>query len=285
LTIARGLSTATKIALARWLMRIVRTVRMLGGRAGTEVVCRRRGVRWSLDLREGVQLALYLGVYEPATSRRLRELVRPGTVVIDVGANVGAHTLPLARAVGPDGRVVAVEPTTAAFSRLKGNIALNPDLAPRIAAVQAAVGAPGGVLESTYYAAWPLVAAESRHPVHLGAEQSTANARFFTLDELLRSLDVSAVSLIKIDVDGGEIDVLRGAAGVIRRDRPTVIFEVCPYLLTAPGRSAHDLLAFFTGNGYELLDERTLRPVGTDPERVLAAIPERGGRNLIARAL
>jgi FkbM family methyltransferase len=278
-----GMSTARKMAIARWLLAAVRGARLLAGRHGTEVVCRRGGVRWSLDLREGVQLALYLGLYERVTSRRLRELVPPGAVVMDVGANIGAHTLPLALAVGAAGRVVAVEPTAAAFERLARNIALNPEIGSRIVPVRAALGAQGGTLASSYYSAWPLHGADSLHPVHLGQPQATTEAGFFTLDDLVASLSLPAVAAIKIDVDGGELAVLRGAVGVIERHKPIVLFEVCPYLLTDPANSAAELLTFFTSRGYELLDERTLRPVGVDPARIIAGIPAHGGRNLIAR--
>jgi FkbM family methyltransferase len=281
--ITRGFSTAAKIGLARWLGRGVRYARLMAGRRTPEVECRRKGVRWSLDLREGVQLALYLGLYERTTARRLAEFVRPGMTVVDVGANVGAHTLPLALAVGGGGRVVAVEPTGAAFERLCRNRDLNPDLAARIVAVHAAVGAPDGSLQPSYYSAWPLEDGGSRHPVHRGAEQSTANARFATLDGLVETLAIDRVSLIKIDVDGNELDVLEGARGVVRRDHPTVIFELCPYLLTDAGRSAHELVTYFTSQGYELFDERSLRPIGTDAARVVASVPPSGGRNVVAR--
>lgn len=277
------LSTARKLAIARWLLAIVRVARLLTGRRGTEVVCRRRGARWSLDLREGIQLALYLGVYERATARRLRELVPPGGVAVDVGANVGTHTLPLAGAVGPAGRVVAVEPTAAAFDRLVRNISLNPGLDTRIVPVRAALGAPGGSVAATYYSAWPLHAADSLHPVHLGQPQAASEAGFFTLDDLAASLSLPAVSAIKIDVDGAELAVLRGATQVIDRHKPVVFFEVCPYLLTDPANSAAELLAFFTARGYELLDERTMAPLGTDTARIIDDIPPRGGRNVIAR--
>jgi FkbM family methyltransferase len=284
LSLTRGLSTARKISLARWLFRLVIVLRLLAGRRGTEVVCRRRRVRWSLDLREGVQFALYLGLYEGATSRRLLEFVRPGSIVVDIGANVGAHTLPLARAVGPAGRVIAVEPTDAAFERLRTNCALNPDLEDRITTVHAALGPPGGTVEAGYYSAWPLMPSGSLHPILMGAEQPAADARFFTLDDLLDSLALSPVALIKIDVDGRELDVLKGAAKVLLRDCPIVVFELCPYLLTERGHSAGDVVAFFASNGYELLDERTLRPVGTDASLIRDAIPQEGARNLVARA-
>ena len=278
-----GFSTATKIGLARWLGRVVRSARRLAGRRNPDVECRRRGIRWSLNLREGVQLALYLGLYERTTARRLAEFVRAGMTVVDVGANVGAHTLPLALAVGGSGRVVAVEPTVAAFERLCRNRDLNPDLAARIVPVHAAVGAPDGLLQPSYYSAWPLENGGSRHPVHRGAEQSTANARFATLDGLVETLGIDRVSLIKIDVDGSELDVLEGARDVIRRDHPTVVFELCPYLLTDAGKSAHELVTYFTSQGYELLDERSLRPIGTDVARIVASVPPSGGRNVVAR--
>ena len=281
--VGRGFSTATKIGLARWLGRGVRLARLLAGRRSPEVECRRGGIRWSLNLREGVQLALYLGLYERTTARRLAQFAQTGAIVVDVGANVGAHTLPLARAVGSTGKVVAVEPTVAAFERLCRNRDLNPELADRIVPVHAAVGAPGGSLQPSYHSAWPLEDGGSRHPVHLGAEQSSANARFSTLDDLLESMGVGRVGLIKIDVDGGELQALEGARGVICRDHPTVLFELCPYLLTDAGRSATDLVTYFTSQGYELLDERSLHPLGTDAQRIVASVPPLGGRNLVAR--
>jgi FkbM family methyltransferase len=279
----RGLATATKIGIARGLGRAVRAARWLAGRGANEVECVRNGIRLSLDLREGVQLALYLGVYERTTTRRLAQFVTPGMTVVDAGANVGAHTLPLARAVGDTGRVVAVEPTIAALDRLRRNRDLNPDLAPRIAIVHAALGAPGGATKPAYYSAWPLEDGGRLHPIHRGAERPAGNAEFWSLDDLARSLAIIRVGLIKIDVDGGEMEVLEGAAGVIQRDRPVIFFELCPYLLTGTGRTARDLFRFFSSREYELLDERSLRPAGADVDRILASVPPSGGRNLIAR--
>jgi FkbM family methyltransferase len=281
--LGRGLATATKIGIARGLGRAVRAARSIAGRRGPEVECARNGVRFLLDLREGVQLALYLGVYERATTRRLAQFVEPGMTVVDVGANVGAHTLPLARAVGAAGHVVAVEPTTAALDRLRRNRDLNPDLAPRIVTVHAALGAPHGAAKPAYYSAWPLEDGGLLHPVHRGAERPAGDAQFWTLDELVRSLALDRVGLIKIDVDGSEMDVLEGATGVIQRDRPVVFFEFCPYLLTEIGRTARDLVSYFWSREYELFHERSLRPTGPDIDRILASVPPSGSRNLIAR--
>src|SRR6185436_2807994 len=105
------LNTSRKIIFARWLSRAVIFLRRLTGR-GAEIAVRRSGVLWHVDLNEGIDFSIWLlGGFEPRTLKQYEELVKPGAIVIDVGANVGAHTLPFARLVGPSGRVLAVEPT------------------------------------------------------------------------------------------------------------------------------------------------------------------------------
>ena len=84
----------------------------------------RRGLHWSLDLKEGIDLAIYLGVYEPETIKELKHIVKPGDVVVDIGANIGAITLPLAEYVGVDGCVIAFEPTSWAYGKLQNNLSL-----------------------------------------------------------------------------------------------------------------------------------------------------------------
>src|SRR5688572_20988587 len=108
---SRLFSTAQKVGLAKMASRVVLSCRKLLGRpAQAQFV--RDGIRWQLDLREGIDFSIYLlGSFEPATVRAYRRIVKPGQTVLDIGANIGAHTLPLARLVGPGGRVIAFEPT------------------------------------------------------------------------------------------------------------------------------------------------------------------------------
>ena len=68
------------------------------------------------------------GEYDPETAHVMRTFVEPGDVCIDVGANVGAHVLLLAKLVAPTGRIYAFEPGPPIFERLKTNLALNPGL-------------------------------------------------------------------------------------------------------------------------------------------------------------
>src|SRR5687767_10401878 len=113
------LTTKTKMAIAQLLSRTLLLQRRVVGQ-GPEARVVRSGLRWNLDLREGIDLSIYLVVkFERDTVRAYQRLLKPGDTVIDIGANIGAHTLQLARCVSPGGRVVAIEPTEYAFGKLK----------------------------------------------------------------------------------------------------------------------------------------------------------------------
>src|SRR5580692_10186007 len=122
------LTTTQKIALARAVQMPVVAARSLA-RLGAVTTVRRRRVNWALDLREGIDFSIWLlGAFELATVRAYERLVRRGDTVLDIGANIGAHTLHLARAVGAEGKVWAIEPTDYAIGKLRDNMALNPGL-------------------------------------------------------------------------------------------------------------------------------------------------------------
>jgi hypothetical protein len=104
------LDTPTKMALAK----SSRGAPPLAPWAGLSerVRLRRRGIRWDLDLAEGIDLSIYLlGAFEPRLVGAYRKLIRPGACILDIGANIGAHTLQFAQLVGDRGKVVAYEPT------------------------------------------------------------------------------------------------------------------------------------------------------------------------------
>src|SRR5256885_16555480 len=97
------LTTKTKIALAGLAYRTIAKSRGLLGKS-RQVEVRRGGVRWNLNLEEGIDFSIYLlGAFERSTVATLRELVKAGDVVLDIGANIGAHTLGRAKNVGAAG--------------------------------------------------------------------------------------------------------------------------------------------------------------------------------------
>ena len=111
------MNTRRKLAIAGLISGIVRTTRGLIGKADVGVF-RRGDIVWELDLSEGIDFAIYLrGGFEPETLREYRRIVQAGFVALDIGANIGSHTLPLAQLVGPSGRVYSFEPTDYAFAK------------------------------------------------------------------------------------------------------------------------------------------------------------------------
>ena len=164
------MNTRQKIALAELISGVVRRLRTLAGK-GNVGVFRRGGIVWE-HLKEGIDFAIYLrGGFEPAALREYRRVVKPGSVALDIGANIGSHTLRLAQIVGPSGRVYSFEPTDYAFQKQQRNLSLNHDLSKRVEAIQALlIGCSALQKPRAIPSSWPLDGASGTelHPVHLG---------------------------------------------------------------------------------------------------------------------
>src|SRR5262249_37993601 len=153
----------------------------------------------------GIDFSIYLlGGFEPRSIRLYSRLVKPGATVLDIGANVGAHTLPLARLVGPSGRVVAFEPTQYAINKLRANLDLNPTLSARVSICQVLlVAGEHALVPKQLYSSWPLFESQDPlHPQHGGRLMDTVGAEAITLDEAMRKWALQQVHFIKLDVDG-----------------------------------------------------------------------------------
>lgn len=150
--------------------------------------------------------------------------VRPGTVVIEVGAHIGTHTVPISRLVGAWGRVYAFEPQRKVYRELYHNLALNG--VTNAVPLRFAIGAgQARVIEMNP----PPPGNEGGTGVGAGGDRAE-----------LRSLDsfgFEQVSVLKIDVEGYENEVLKGASDTIRRNRPVILIEIlgdAPYETASP---------------------------------------------------
>jgi FkbM family methyltransferase len=278
------MKTTHKIAAARAIYRAIHAGRALLGRTDRAIVVR-DGITYDLDLSQGIDFAIFLGnIYERQTRAALRKLVLPGALVLDIGANIGAHTLHLAESVGPSGHVMAFEPTDYAFRKLSRNLALNPTLAARVQACHCFLTAndeanvPGAI-----YSSWPLAKQTGLHAKHLGREMETQQARARSLDSILSEYADRKVQLVKLDVDGFECDVLRGATAMLRDARPIFVMELAPYVLEERGTSLDELLSFFVPNGYVFYDEQTEKPLPASARELQRMIANGAGINAIAR--
>jgi FkbM family methyltransferase len=277
------LSTAQKIRVARiahWILRATLWRRLPG--EGTLTV-RRGGLNWRLDPGEGIDLTLFLfGAFEPSTHRALHREVRPGATVLDIGANIGAHTLFLAHWVGDAGRVVAFEPTDFGVEKIRRNLALNPGLDRRVSIRQRYLAdaidqpAPAAVAAS-----WPVDERPAEDPV-MGSRRMTASrAGAARLDDELTELGLGRVDLVKLDIDGNELKALRGGQRLFREDRPVFVMELAPYAF--PNRGDFDeMVELFAAERYRFwtLDRRRALPAGARALR--ESIPEQGSMNVLA---
>ncbi|MCP5156119.1 MAG: FkbM family methyltransferase [Ectothiorhodospiraceae bacterium] len=163
----------------------------------------------------GRSLHVY-GEFSEAECALLRRLIGPGAWAVEAGANVGAHTLGLARAVGVDGRVVAFEPQPLIHRLLEANVVLAATA--NVEVHGAAVGRAPGTLRVP-----PLDYSVPGNfgGVSLVADDAGVEVTVCTVD----GLRLARCDLLKADVEGMERDVLDGAARTIERHRPVLYLE------------------------------------------------------------
>ncbi len=246
------LNTRTKVRLARTVQAPVTWLRGAAGLDNHRCVVSRRGLTWQLDLTEGIDFSIYLmGGFELKTLAAYQMLVPNGAVVLDIGANVGAHTLPLAQLVGPLGRVYAMEPTTFAFEKLIANLALNAALVPRVTPLQAfIVPSDVTVIESEVYSSWPLVGGSNLHDTHCGQKRTTDGAVALSIDGLVERFSIASVDFMKIDVDGHEPGVLLGARHTLQTRRPTILMEWARTVHGADSNEIEEMLSLLRTLSY-----------------------------------
>jgi FkbM family methyltransferase len=269
------ISTKQKILVARSAAGLVRMMRRACG-AGNNAEVRRNGLNWRLDLDEGIDFSIYLlGAFERGTQKQYGQILKAGDVALDIGANIGAHTLPIARCVGSSGQVHAFEPTVYAFAKLEANIARNPALGERITAGQTLLSDSSEKAPPTAIASsWPLGGGGGGHPLHGGHEKPTLGAEAQTLDSYVSEAGLQRVDFIKLDVDGNECQVLRGGHETLRRFRPPIILELAPYIFSSGKNSFADFIELLRSAGYILVRSPGGAALTLDATALSNAIPE-----------
>ncbi len=195
-------------------------------------------------------LGLGLEDYEHDAYRTFVERLGPGDHFIDVGAHVGVYTLAAARRVGPDGRVLALEPVPPSLERLRAHVRWNgmDDVVETIAAAASDVDG----VATLHFHGGGSTAAFLPQAVHT-ADPSALRVTTLTLDGLSRERRVRP-RVVKIDVEGAELHVLRGMGRILDADRPSVFCEVHPVWLGAMGGSLVDLEDLLRRHGYSVHD-------------------------------
>ena len=241
----RGPGHPAKLRIVAWLIRSFQVESIF---AETEVGLMR------LNLRDFIQQIIFFrGTYEGQTLHLMGQLLSNGDCFVDVGANVGIYSLAAARRVGAKGRVVAIEPNPEICAELLFNRRLNNQeqviMVVAAAATDAACLLPFAVPTSTA----GLNRGRSRELSDVTQEKDWFFVSGTRLSEILARASVSAIKVMKIDVEGSEFRVLRGLFENESVPQPQhILFEFLPNDFSY-AKSPNDLLLYLEEHGYEVL--------------------------------
>lgn len=206
-----------------------------------EVQINRDGINYNLNLGELIDLALYLDKFEPKVVQYINKYTKEGMIVLDIGANIGAHTLRLSKIAGKNGVIYAFEPTQYAFDKLQKNIGLNSDL--NIKSYRVALSDfKEDNREITYRSSWKTDGS---------FVDASCKVNFIKLDDFISENNILSVDLIKIDVDGNEFGVLNGGLKMLKKNHPQLIMELVGVHLQNDNTNPYKLLEIL---GYKFIN-------------------------------
>ncbi len=204
---------------------------------GGKIVKNIQGSNMILDLSDkGINKELFLyGVREPECGKLFRRELRPGMTVVDIGANIGYYVLMEAQCIGETGTILAVEPEPKNFMILKNNWEIN-SYNTNIQFYNLAISNRRGKAQfivSDYSNLHKLSSEDKKSEKSIEVETST-------LDELLEG---KKADFIRMDVEGGEVLILKGMKNILESGYPLKIFlEIHPRLLREFGSNAEEVL-------------------------------------------
>ena len=205
--------------------------------------------------KKGLALSIsHYGTYEELESKIMEEKIEMGNIVVDVGANIGLHTLNMARIVGSTGQVFAFEPDPSNFEILKKNVKINNYK--NIILEQKAVGDKHG-RTTLYQSDHP-----GKHRIFPQTEQakSQVQVELTNLDNYFDSDMIDKINFIKIDVEGLEFSVLKGMKNILKNSKKIkILFEFMPENTMEVGFTPIELLNYLTSNDFKLycMDNKT----------------------------
>ena len=192
--------------------------------------------------------------FEPHLSAFYCAILQPGSIAVDGGANIGLHTLPMAQAVQPDGLIIAIEPVPEMLHQLRTRLHefRIPEHLVRLVPLGLS-SAPGAadfyqVLDPTQHGMSGL-----RNRSHFASCQvKQIRVELITLDAVCQDLD--RLDFLKLDLEGAELDALRGGRATLERFRPVVALEQDQYSPQYFHYTWDDLIQYFASLRYELYD-------------------------------
>ena len=210
-------------------------------------------LRMELDLGEhmGSQI-FWFGYYSRDVLFAIEPRLTPGSVFLDIGANIGEVSLFAAKRVGSQGSVLAFEPVAATADRLRRNLALN-NLR-NVDVIE--MGVSDQIREQPLYASATSFDDGSRHDglgtlyASMARSSPVGTVRLITLDALLSARQIARVDGIKLDIEGAELPALLGAREMLARFRPWLVVEIGAETCAAAGYEPREIFDLLASLGY-----------------------------------
>jgi len=220
-------------------------------REGSRRLVEREGINYELDISDYVDHSIYFGI-EDRSVNRLYQLLGDQNTILDVGANVGSILLNIAK-LCQTAKIVGFEPDPRNFQRATNNIRLNTAL--NVCVVNKGLGLKSETVK--LYHVNNKNAGMNRILNDSVAMTSSSvldydEIQIVRLDDFIREEGLTNIDLIKIDVEGYELNVLMGAEDTLKRHRPTLFIELDDDNLRAQGQSARELVNFISCLGYDM---------------------------------
>lgn len=208
-----------------------------------------KGINMKVDISKSMGSAIYWrGAHDWAPIFVLGQILKKGQTVIDVGANQGEYSLWAVKHTGPNGKVIAFEPMDGLFEQLKTNFSLNPSYRKALIPVKSGLSDEPGQL-NLYGKEGDNEGVNTMFPTdtHTVLIQEI---KLDTLDNQLQLMNTGKVDLIKVDVEGAELQVLKGALNTLKKHKPNLMIEINREACQAGGYEPEEIFELLRPLGY-----------------------------------
>ena len=182
--------------------------------------------------------------YEFNETNLVKKVIKPGWTVIDVGANFGWYSIHFSQLVGQNGKVFVFEPVPETYEELNSNIKLNSSQ--NIKVFNFALGNKDGSISFGVPAFDGGSGASSEFLKYSKRIRTTMRQ----LDDVMKEQNINKVDFIKVDIEGGELNMLKGAEKLLEHFRPKILIEIVDIHCQRFGHSPVDVYQFLINKGY-----------------------------------
>ena len=231
-----------------------------------KITVNRNLIKWKLDISEGIDLSIFLfGSFQQNLIRSINRYIfsrqKPEKYffnIIDIGSNIGDKSLSLASSLLNKNffnfKIFSIEATDYAFNKQVKNINLNPDLKKKIKPFKYFVS-NNRVKPNNIYSSWSLNTNKNSHKIHKGILKNVDKyTKTISLDSFVKKNKIKNQVILKIDVDGFEMNVLKSSIKTLNYMNPIIFMEYAPYLFYEHGSSIKEFYNFLRKYNYKIYD-------------------------------